>query len=172
MNQNDSRNNNYYLEQAWKPQQKKTVSIPVLIVAIVLTALIAFQMAFVVLNIEHTLELNKTKERVRNFSVLLEALEFFDENCVYEIDEKTLIQYMLYAFGSQDTYSMYYTPEEFNEMISSSRGEASGIGIYITGTATTIEVTYVITDSPAEKAGMKMGDKIIAVNNQKVSEIG
>lgn len=172
MNQNDSRNNNYYLEQAWKPQQKKTVSIPVLIVSIVLTALIAFQMAFVVLNIEHTLELNKTKERVRNFGVLLEALEFFDENYVYEIDEKTLIEHMLYAFGGQDMYSTYYTPEEFNEMISSSQGEASGIGVYITGTATTMEVTYVITDSPAQKAGMKMGDKIIAVDGQKVSEVG
>ena len=172
MDQNDSRNNNYYLEQAKKQQQNKTVSIPVLIVSIVLTALIAFQMAFMVLNTEHTLELDKTKERVDKFGVLLEALEFFDENYVYEIDEKTLIEHMLYAFGGQDIYSAYYTAEEFKEMTSASQGEASGVGIYIAGTMTTMEVTYVIKDSPAEKAGLKMGDKIIAINGQKVSDIG
>jgi carboxyl-terminal processing protease len=79
---------------------------------------------------------------------------------------------MLFAFGGQDMYSTYYTYEEFEELIASSQGEAKGIGVYITGTNTAMTVTYVMKDSPAQKAGILAGDEIVEVDGQKVADIG
>lgn len=155
-----------------RPKEPRKVSLALTIVLVIFTALITFQTTYVVLSIRHTFELNKTKNQVGKFSVLLEALDFFDQNYIYDIDEDLLIDHMLFAFGGQDMYSTYYTYEEFEELIASSQGEAKGIGVYITGTNTAMTVTYVMKDSPAQKAGILAGDEIVAVDGQKVADIG
>lgn len=162
-------------EQAPIITQKKkpaTVSIPMMIVLLLFTALLTFQTTFVVLKINHTLEMTKMKTALGKFSVLLEAYELFGDEYVYNIDADALIDEMLSAFNSQDRYSAYYNFEEYKEMINSSQGSAKGIGVYIAGTETTITVTYVMPGSPAERAGLKAGDSIVAVDGQKVADVG
>lgn len=172
MNRNEDTNMNQGINAQTKPKEPRKVSLALTIVLVIFTALITFQTTYVVLSIRHTFELNKTKNQVGKFSVLLEALDFFDQNYIYDIDEDLLIDHMLFAFGGQDMYSTYYTYEEFEELIASSQGEAKGIGVYITGTNTAMTVTYVMKDSPAQKAGMLAGDEIVAVDGQKVADIG
>ena len=172
MNQNENTNMDQGAVAQTKLKEPRKVSLALTIVLVIFTALITFQTTYVVLSIRHTFELNKTKNQVGKFSVLLEALDFFDQNYIYDIDEELLIDHMLLAFGGQDMYSTYYTYEEFEELIASSQGEAKGIGVYITGTNTSMTVTYVMKDSPAQKAGILAGDEIVAVDGQKVADIG
>lgn len=172
MNRNENTNMNQGINAQTRPKEPRKVSLALTIVLVIFTALITFQTTYVVLSIRHTFELNKTKNQVGKFSVLLEALDFFDQNYIYDIDEDLLIDHMLFAFGGQDMYSTYYTYEEFEELIASSQGEAKGIGVYITGTNTAMTVTYVMKDSPAQKAGILAGDEIVAVDGQKVADIG
>jgi carboxyl-terminal processing protease len=162
----------YNAHAANKSKLPKTVSLQTVIVLILITALITFQLTFVILNINHTRELDKTKDQVKDFKILLEALDFFDKNYIYDIDEKTLINHMLLAFGGQDKYSTYYTYEEYEELMASSRGEGKGIGIYITGTNTSITITYVIKNSPAERAGLLAGDRILAIDGMYIESVG
>ncbi len=178
MNQNENKNENsalggdVYVPTQKAQKQPHTVSVPMTIVLVLLAMLITFQTTYVVLTVKHTLELTKTKSTVGNFSVLMEAMGYYDENYLYEIDEDTLIDHMLSAFGGQDKYSTYYTREEFMEMIASGNGNAKGVGVYVSGTTTSMVITYVMSDSPAETAGLRVNDEVLAIDGAYVSQIG
>ena len=184
MNPNENFNGNFengsehsrYTENAvpvrTKAKKPLTVSLPLAIVLILLTALLTFQTTFVVLNMKHTLELTKAKAKINKFDVLLEAYNIFGDEYIYDIDTDKLIDSMLTAFNAQDKYSAYYTKEDYLEMLVGSQGSAKGIGVYISGTLESITITYVMPGSPAEKAGLKGGDKIISVDGVYVKDVG
>lgn len=65
----------------------------------------------------------------------------------------------------EDPYTVYYTPEEYQEMQVSTSGKYVGIGAGVSQDLTTMEVTItkVYRGTPSEDAGLKNGDKIISV---------
>lgn len=67
----------------------------------------------------------------------------------------------------EDPYSVYYTPEEYQDMKVSSSGTYHGIGAGVSQDLTTMEVTItkVYRGTPSEEAGLKNGDKIISVED-------
>ena len=67
-----------------------------------------------------------------------------------------------------DPYTRFLEPEEFAQLTSQTSGELSGIGIRLSLDEETSELTVVepLTDSPADKAGIKAGDKILAINGK------
>ena len=67
-----------------------------------------------------------------------------------------------------DDYSIYYTSEEFKEFFTQVEAQYAGIGAYISRTNGYATVSGFIENSPAEKAGVKQGDVIIAVNGEDV----
>lgn len=85
-----------------------------------------------------------------------------------EVNEDDLIEGAIkgYVDGLNDKYSEYYTVDEMEEYYSDTVGEFVGIGVYIAKNKTTNEPVIVGTfkDSNAEKAGLKAGDIIIAVD--------
>ncbi len=85
-----------------------------------------------------------------------------------EVNEDDLIEGAIkgYVDGLNDKYSEYYTVDEMEEYYSDTVGAYVGIGIYITKIKTTNEPLIVgtIKDSNAEKAGLKAGDIILAVD--------
>ena len=62
---------------------------------------------------------------------------------------------------SIDEYSIYYTPEERNELFDSLTDEIVGIGVTVLARDGKILVSQPIPDTPAEKAGIKAGDIIV-----------
>lgn len=156
------------------PKKKKeyTVSLPLTILIVLLTALLTFQTTFVTLSIKHNLEMAEVKAAINKFKVLEEAYELFGDEYIYSIDIDTLVDDMLHAFNAQDKYSAYYSYEEYLAMVAGSQGSAKGIGVYVSGTETAIVVTYVMPGAPAERAGVLAGDEIIAVNGVSVADVG
>jgi carboxyl-terminal processing protease len=69
---------------------------------------------------------------------------------------------MLSALGDQHT--TYMDPTQFKEANSSLSGEYEGIGAYVDTTGTYLKVISPISKSPAEKAGLKSGDLIVAID--------
>ena len=65
--------------------------------------------------------------------------------------------------GVGDSYTAYYTPEEYKELMISATSSLSGIGVVMQQDPDTRQVTanYVYEGSPAEKAGILAGDLII-----------
>ncbi|MBO4904336.1 MAG: S41 family peptidase [Lachnospiraceae bacterium] len=69
-----------------------------------------------------------------------------------------------------DPYSVYYTEEEFAEMMEDTSGTFEGIGAYLSQDPDSLVVTVVkpIKDSPAEAAGMLADDIVVEVDGEDV----
>ena len=65
-----------------------------------------------------------------------------------------------------DPYSEYYTPEEYNDLMTDTQGVYYGIGAYVSMDKDTNlpRITGTIKDSPAEKIGLKANDVIYKVD--------
>lgn len=92
-----------------------------------------------------------------------------DKNYIFKYKDKDL-EYGIYKglfSGLGDPYSEYYTPEEFKKLMEETAGEFAGVGLVVTaGEDNLITVVSPIAGTPAYKAGIKSGDKIIAVDGQ------
>ena len=64
-----------------------------------------------------------------------------------------------------DPYAQVFNPEEFAEFRESNTGNYAGIGVQITNLNEAITITAVFRGTPAERAGLQVGDLIIAVND-------
>ncbi len=77
-----------------------------------------------------------------------------------------------YVDALGDPYSVYYTEEEYQELINSMSGSYSGIGVVVQQAETgIISVVKVYEDSPGEAAGMLAGDIIYAVEGEQVTGV-
>ena len=69
-----------------------------------------------------------------------------------------------------DPYTFYYTPEELKRANENNAGLYHGIGVLLQNTLDgEIEIVRVYPDTPAEAAGLRMGDRILAVDGTEVS---
>ena len=90
-----------------------------------------------------------------------------------DVDSQKVIDQMYKGMlnSLEDPYSVYYTKEEFDELMEDSSGEYSGIGAYISQNQQTLE-TYIsrpMPGSPAEEAGLAPNDYIIEVDGENVA---
>lgn len=70
-----------------------------------------------------------------------------------------------------DPYTRFLEPGEFEELTSQTTGELSGIGIRLTIDEDTSQLIVVepLQNSPAAKAGIQAGDKILRINDKPTS---
>jgi carboxyl-terminal processing protease len=67
-----------------------------------------------------------------------------------------------------DPHSSYMPPEEWRQFQSDTEGKFGGVGIEVDGRAEKLIVIAPIEGSPAQKAGVKSGDQIVAVDGEDV----
>lgn len=95
-----------------------------------------------------------------------ETLAIVRKNYEEDVQPKDLIYGAIKGMiGSLDSHSDFMTPEQYKEMQTDAMGEFGGIGIkldIIEGVPTVIRL---LEDTPAFRAGIKEGDKIIKINN-------
>ena len=68
--------------------------------------------------------------------------------------------------GLNDPYSTYFPPKEASEFTQSLSGEFEGIGAEIGLKNNQLVIVAPLPKSPAEKAGLKAGDKIYSINDE------
>lgn len=91
--------------------------------------------------------------------------QIFEEYSIYDTNGQLLLDEMLKAYvaATGDRYAAYYTAEEFAAVLADNNAQAVGIGIMVVEQSNALLVVFVQPDSPAEAAGVKAGDRIIAV---------
>jgi carboxyl-terminal processing protease len=67
-----------------------------------------------------------------------------------------------------DPHSVYIPATNVSEANEELQGNFEGIGVEFNLFKDTVNVIYVIADGPSEKAGLQIGDKIIAVNDSSI----
>lgn len=75
--------------------------------------------------------------------------------------------------GLNDPYSAYYSPEEYEKLQISTTGNYAGIGAGLQKDKETgiISISKIYPDSPAEKAGLQVGDLLISADGQRSSDM-
>lgn len=72
-----------------------------------------------------------------------------------------------------DPYTRFMSPSEFKTLTTQTSGQLSGIGIQLEQSKDTNSLTIVklFTDAPAAKAGLKVGDRILAINGNSTESM-
>ena len=109
----------------------------------------------------------KEEETYKNIELFIDAMRIVEQDYVKEVKEKDLIYGALKGMlMSLDPYSAFLEPEIKKELQIETKGEFEGVGMEITLKDGIITVVSPIEDTPAWKAGVKAGDRIIKINGE------
>ncbi|MGD0353077.1 MAG: S41 family peptidase [Dehalococcoidia bacterium] len=107
-----------------------------------------------------------------DFNVLSEAWRALNDNYVdkSKLDPKKLSEGAVRGMmQSLDQFSSYADPETHKLEMSNLEGKFEGIGAVISMKDNQLTVVSPVADTPAEKAGIKPGDKILEIDGQRTS---
>lgn len=100
-----------------------------------------------------------------------EALEVIDNNYVSKPDsEKTLDSAIQGMLWSLDPHSQFFTRDEFRKLYEEQSSQFFGIGVSILQHRDGVYVQSVIPGTPADKAGIRYGDRFIEVDGKDARE--
>jgi carboxyl-terminal processing protease len=101
--------------------------------------------------------------------LLAEVLERIREEYVEEVSDSELIEAAIRGMVADlDPHSAYLDQEQYDEVRISTSGEYSGVGIEVTLDHGVVRVVTAIENTPAARAGVLAGDRIIAVDDVPV----
>ena len=109
-----------------------------------------------------------------NFGKVIVLEKYLKENYLYnkDIKDKNLESGLLKGLvaGLGDPYSQYLTNDEMKKLSETTTGKFQGIGVIISPDEDgTVTVVSPIKDSPADRAGVESGDKILKINGKDFS---
>ncbi|MEO0334806.1 MAG: S41 family peptidase, partial [Pseudomonadota bacterium] len=107
------------------------------------------------------------KERYQKLQLFAKVLNYVQQYYVEEVDAKKLIYGGIKGMLKElDPHTNFLPPEIYKEFESETSGEFGGLGIEITLKDGVLTVISPIEDTPAWKAGLKSGDKIVRINGE------
>jgi len=96
-----------------------------------------------------------------------EALDLVDSNYIGAVDHEKItdssIQGMLWTL---DPHSSFFTKEEFRKLYEEQASQFYGIGVSILQHRDSVYVQSVIPNTPAEKAGLRYGDRFLTIDGK------
>ena len=114
-----------------------------------------------------TLATVNAQNSYEDFKIFTEVLTMVKKNYVDEVKTKDLITGAIRGMiASLDPHSGYMTPDAFKELQVETKGEFGGLGIQIGMKDALLTVIAPIEDTPAYRAGIKAGDKIIKIGGE------
>jgi carboxyl-terminal processing protease len=113
------------------------------------------------------IEKKKNDDLYRQVELFSDALAIIQEDYVDEPKPKDLIYGALKGMlAGLDAHSQFLDPDTYNELKVDTQGKFGGIGIEITTKDGLLTVITPIEDTPAWKAGIKSGDRIVKIENE------
>jgi len=110
---------------------------------------------------------DKSLGRFKNLELLNKVIHLVEENYYREVDHNKLIQGALKGLMSTlDPHSAFLDKNIFHKMQEETKGEFGGLGIEVTQKDGILIVITPIEDTPAFKAGILSGDKIVEINGE------
>jgi len=101
------------------------------------------------------------------YKSLADTIDQVERNYVKPIDRRELMEAAIKGVLSKlDPYSNYISPDEINGFRTSVESQFGGIGIQITPDDGQIKVSSPLVGTPAYKAGVMAGDRIVSIEGQ------
>ena len=111
-------------------------------------------------------------ETYKGLKLFSDVIELVEKNYVDPVDSKELIEKAVQGMvHGLDPHSSLLSPDDFKELQIDTHGEFTGIGVSITMKDGFVTVISPIEGTPAYKAGIKAGDKIVKVNGKATGDL-
>jgi carboxyl-terminal processing protease len=82
-----------------------------------------------------------------------------------------ILEYLCGATSALDPYSTYLTPDQLNEVYAQIEGNFVGLGVELKAQQGGLVIIRVISGSPAEEAGIRPQDRILAIDRQSTQDL-
>jgi len=103
----------------------------------------------------------------RQVSLFSDTLAIIQTEYVDQTKPRDLIYGALKGMlAALDPYSQFMDPETYNELKVDTEGKFGGLGIEVTIADGLLTIVTPIEDTPAWRAGLKAGDRIVKINNE------
>lgn len=100
---------------------------------------------------------------------LWQTLKAIQSNYVDSLTDESLVNAAIEGMMSKlDPHSRYFTAEEAAQFQQTMKGSFAGIGIQYLMQNDSLYITGVIEGGPAEKAGLRIGDRVLAIDSVAV----
>lgn len=133
--------------------------------------ILLFVVSFVLFN-PYAWATTDSKDNVDTYELLNlfgDVMEKTKSSYVEEVTDKKLIESAINGMLSAlDPHSSYLDEKSFKYMTEQTKGKFGGLGIEVTMEAGVVKVVSPIDGNPAQKAGIKPGDYITAIDGQQV----
>jgi carboxyl-terminal processing protease len=107
-----------------------------------------------------------------NLRVFTEVLSLVQSNYVDDIEAKKLVEGAIKGLlRTLDPHTSYMPAEVYKEMQVETEGQFGGLGIEITVRDDQLTVVSPIEDTPAFRAGLKAGDRILKIDGESTKEV-
>ncbi len=112
-------------------------------------------------------------EEDRAFEFVRTVRDLVDETYVAEADPNELAENALRGMlAGLDRYSRFYGKAEVASLQRETSGEFRGIGVVFRPPTTEGVVLFPFPDAPADRAGMRVGDRLVEIDGAVVAELG
>lgn len=112
---------------------------------------------------------NSREDTYRQLELFGDVLSRIESDYVTDVDDAALIEAAIAGMlESLDPHSTYLSPDSFQDMQVSTRGEYGGLGMEITVRDDRITIVSPYEDTPAGRAGLQPGDQIIGVDGESI----
>ncbi|MBO7190501.1 MAG: S41 family peptidase [Elusimicrobiaceae bacterium] len=109
---------------------------------------------------------------LKQLRVLIDVMEYVKENYVEKTDTQKLVTGAIRGVVSElDDFSQYLDPKDYKNLKNDTRGEFGGLGIRLQKKDDFVTVVTPMPGTPAYKAGIMPGDRIVAVDDKDISKM-
>ncbi|BBO83514.1 S41 family peptidase [Desulfosarcina ovata] len=113
-----------------------------------------------------------TEDTYKGLKLFSDVIELVQKNYVDEVDTQKMIEAAIQGMvRSLDPHSSLLPPDALKELQIDTHGEFTGIGIHVTMRNNLVTVISPIEGTPAYRAGIKAGDKIIKVDGTVTEDL-
>ncbi len=114
----------------------------------------------------------KGEDTYKSLKLFTDVIDLIENHYVEPVDTEVLIETAIKGMvQGLDPHSALMKPEEYEDLRIDTSGEFSGIGIHITMKDGFVTVISPIEGTPAYKAGVKAGDRIVKVDDSPTSNM-
>lgn len=112
------------------------------------------------------------KALYKKLELFAEVIDIIQQDYVEEKGAKDLIYGALEGLlNSLDPYSQFLDPDSYNELKVETEGEFGGLGIVIAIKDDMLTIISPLEDTPAHRAGLKAGDRIVKIDGESTKGI-
>jgi carboxyl-terminal processing protease len=115
--------------------------------------------------------LNKQELAWEQAQLFAEVLERVKHDYVEPVDDAVLLENAIRGMvGDLDAHSEYLDANEYRDIRTSTTGSYAGVGIEVAEVDDAISVISPIAGSPAARAGLQSGDKLVAIDGTAIAD--